>query len=162
MSPSRRARINRRRLVAPSMIGGAATLATGQPLSGAMRTSPPARLLAQDSSTDVQMFRGNAARTGEMPGSGPDHSNGVEAIWKFPTGGTIRSSAAVADGVVYVGSNDYNLYAVDPATGTERWRFATGDSISSLPAVVGGVVYIGINNSETEDGYLYAIGARVS
>ncbi|MGI8475707.1 MAG: PQQ-binding-like beta-propeller repeat protein [Thermomicrobiales bacterium] len=110
---------------------------------------PPVR--AQDASHDVPMFRGNPARTGEMPGPGP--SGSPVAIWRFAAGGSVASSPAVVGGTVYVGSVDHNLYAVDAVSGAERWRFAADGGVFSSPAVVGGAVYIG-----SRDGYLYAIG----
>ncbi len=36
-----------------------------------------------------------------------------EKLWDIITDGKITSSPAVADGVVYVGSHDGNLYAVE-------------------------------------------------
>jgi eukaryotic-like serine/threonine-protein kinase len=33
------------------------------------------------------------------------------SLWKYTTGNFVRSSPAVAGGVVYVGSWDHNLYA---------------------------------------------------
>jgi outer membrane protein assembly factor BamB len=36
-----------------------------------------------------------------------------------------QSSPAVANGVVYTGCRDANLYALDAATGKEKWRFNT-------------------------------------
>jgi hypothetical protein len=157
MTPSRFRRIDRRRLVASSVLGGAAIVTAGQLVRGGTRTSQPAALMMQDGSSDVPMFRGNAARTGEMPGPGPDDANGVEAIWTFATGDWVYySSPAVVAGVVYVGSRDNHLYAVNAEDGTERWRFATGGEISSSPAVVDGVVYVG-----SSDGNLHALGARV-
>jgi hypothetical protein len=44
------------------------------------------------------MFRANAARTGEMPGPGPDDANGVEATWTFAPGMAIAASPAVVAG----------------------------------------------------------------
>jgi outer membrane protein assembly factor BamB len=32
-------------------------------------------------------------------------------LWSFTTGGSVVSSPTVANGMVYVGSDDYNLYA---------------------------------------------------
>ena len=153
MTSSRFRRIDRRRLVTSLVVGGAAILATGKPLLAGMRTSRPATLLAQVGSSGVPMLRGNPARTGEMPGPGPDASNGVEAIWTYKAGYEI-TVPAVVDGVVYIGSWDENLYAVNAKDGTERWRFTVGGSVSS-PAVVDGVVYLGGVST------LYAIGARV-
>jgi outer membrane protein assembly factor BamB len=62
------------------------------------------------------------------------------------------SSPALVNGVVYVGSFDDHLYALDAATGAKRWSFRTGASIRSSPAVANGVVYVG-----SEDGRLYAL-----
>lgn len=79
----------------------------------------------------------------------------VLAKWRFQTGGAIDSSPAIApDGsAVYVGSNDGNLYAIDPATGTELWHYSTNDSIRSSPAVGSdGTIYFG-----SLDGKLYAL-----
>ena len=58
-------------------------------------------------------------------------------------GGSLRevsvySSPVVANGIVYVGSEDKNLYAIDAVTGKEKWRFATGDHIYSSPSVANG------------------------
>ena len=58
----------------------------------------------------------------------------------------------MADGVVYVGSGDDNVYALDAATGDVRWSYPTGGEIFSSPVVPGNVVYIG-----SEDGKLYAL-----
>jgi outer membrane protein assembly factor BamB len=64
------------------------------------------------------------------------------------------SSPAVADGVVYFGSGDGRVYAVDAATGVERWHVQTGDVVHASPAVVGGVVFVG-----SWDGDFYALDA---
>ncbi|WP_283133885.1 PQQ-binding-like beta-propeller repeat protein [Rhizohabitans arisaemae] len=74
--------------------------------------------------------------------------------WAFATGKSVSSSPAVADGVVYCGSGDHKLYAIDAATGRRRWAFTTGDEVFSSPAVAGGVVYVG-----SGDRNLYAIDA---
>jgi outer membrane protein assembly factor BamB len=34
-------------------------------------------------------------------------------LWHFATGNWVNSSPAVADGVVYIGSGDHNVYALD-------------------------------------------------
>ncbi len=55
-------------------------------------------------------------------------------------------------GIVYFGSYDRHLYAVDIKTGQEKWRFKTGAGIPSSPAISGGIVYFG-----SSDGHLYAV-----
>ncbi|ONH37358.1 hypothetical protein BL254_04780 [Protofrankia sp. BMG5.30] len=74
--------------------------------------------------------------------------------WVFTTGEEVYSSPAVEAGVVYIGSNDHYLYAIDAVTGRERWRYAAGEAITSSPAVAGGTVYVGCN-----DTYLHAVDA---
>jgi outer membrane protein assembly factor BamB len=68
-------------------------------------------------------------------------------LWRFETSDDVASSPAVVDGVVYVGSNDGYLYALDAATGDRRWRFKTAGPVYPSPAVVDGVVYIGGGSS---------------
>jgi eukaryotic-like serine/threonine-protein kinase len=95
------------------------------------------------------MFRGNPARTGEHPGPGP--FGRPSRLWITRLGTRIRSTPAVVDGVMYVGSAAPStmvggaLHAVDAATGLEIWRLetATGDAILSSPAVHDGLVYAG-------------------
>jgi len=72
-------------------------------------------------------------------------------------GNSTDSSPAVANGFVYVGSQDGKLYAFDAATGGQpKWSaFASSapkkQGIDSSPAVANGFVYIG-----SQDGRLYA------
>ena len=58
------------------------------------------------------------------------------------TGGRVRSSPVVVDGVVYAGSWDRQLYALDAKTGQELWKMKTGKPIQSFPAVMNSVVYV--------------------
>lgn len=60
-------------------------------------------------------------------------------------------SATVANGVVYFGSYDNNVYALDAAGGSELWQYPTGFAGASPPAVVNGVVYVG-----SDDNNVYA------
>jgi len=73
--------------------------------------------------------------------------------WEFATEGAVYSSPAISDsGVVYVGSADDKLYAINP-DGTKKWEFIAGDDISSSPAIGSdGVIYVG-----SYDNKLYAI-----
>ena len=76
----------------------------------------------------------------------------VLPVWDFPCEDEIGSSPTASDGVVYVGSYDHNLYAVDAKEGSFIWKFATDDVISSSPHVSGDLVLIG-----SEDRKIYAI-----
>ena len=98
------------------------------------------------------MFHANAEHTGVFDNGGTVPAN--TELWRFKTGDWVDSSPAVSNGVVYVGSDGNNLYAIDALTGKEKWQFETGDWVSSSPAVSNGVVYVG-----SLDNNLYAIGA---
>src|SRR3954464_482812 len=84
-------------------------------------------------------FHGNLARTGVYESPGPKQLNSVK--WAFKTEGSVLSSPAIAGGVVYFGSVDGCLYAVDQETGKQKWKFKTPRQVTSSPAVVDGVVY---------------------
>jgi outer membrane protein assembly factor BamB len=68
--------------------------------------------------------------------------------WK----GSVSSSPAISKGIVYFGSYDGYLYALDANSGQEKWKFQTGGIISSDPAVTDNVIYI-----VSDDGSLYAV-----
>jgi outer membrane protein assembly factor BamB len=82
-----------------------------------------------------------------QPGTG-------SVLWTFGTGDAIWSSPIVSSGVVYFGSDDMSLYAVDTTTHQLRWKFATGGVIRSRPAVADSMVYI-----SSDDGVLHALEA---
>ncbi|WP_277543584.1 outer membrane protein assembly factor BamB family protein [Haloarcula laminariae] len=67
--------------------------------------------------------------------------------WTQGLGNVVRSSIAVSDTGVYVGSFDTNVYALNPATGAEQWSYETGDQVLSSPSVVDGTVYFGSSDS---------------
>ncbi|MEJ7900843.1 MAG: PQQ-binding-like beta-propeller repeat protein, partial [Thermomicrobiales bacterium] len=131
--------------------------ATGIWLAGDRNDSH--RIVAPDEATptteaspDVPMYRGNPARTGQMPGPGPEGTP-VE-LWRAEVEGEIHSAPAVVDGVLYVGAGDGGVYALDTATGETHWIFTGSSPVSSSPAVHNDVVYIG-----SGDGTLYALNA---
>ncbi|HRN54380.1 MAG TPA: PQQ-binding-like beta-propeller repeat protein, partial [Gemmatimonadaceae bacterium] len=64
------------------------------------------------------------------------------------------SSPTVVGEVLYIGSGDQHVYALDARSGEKRWEFATGDVVHASPAVADGVVYIG-----SWDRNLYALDA---
>jgi len=65
----------------------------------------------------------------------------------------VRSSPVIgSDGTIYVGSGDYNLYAINP-DGSKKWNFKTGDGVDSSPTIGNdGTIYVG-----SWDKNLYAI-----
>jgi outer membrane protein assembly factor BamB len=88
-------------------------------------------------------FRGNARLTGVAPAPPAET---LQLKWTYEAGESIESSAAIADGAVYVGSSKGELIAIDLETGTLRWKYATGEAGfigESSPAVTADTVFIG-------------------
>src|SRR5258708_2762885 len=91
------------------------------------------------SAQDASMFRGNPQHSGIYDAAGVPQFTRVQ--WKFHTNGLVLSSPAIFAGVLYVGSTDGNMYAVDIKSGTQKWKFPAGGRIPSSPGVAGGLVY---------------------
>ncbi|TAE32222.1 MAG: hypothetical protein EAZ91_04955 [Cytophagales bacterium] len=72
--------------------------------------------------------------------------------WIFNLVNSSVSSPTQSDGVVYVGSNDANAYAINASDGTLKWKFKTGGNIDSSPIVAGQLVYF-----YCKDSFLYAL-----
>jgi eukaryotic-like serine/threonine-protein kinase len=86
----------------------------------------------------------------------PSNVSGLGLNWVTTAGAEQDlSPPAVVNGVVYIGAEDGNVYALNAATGAEKWSYPTGvEIVNSSPAVVNGVVYIGSYNGE-----VYALNA---
>lgn len=111
-----------------------------------------AAFLAAPTAIAQSMFRGDAAHTGVQASAAPRQFHRVK--WRFPTGDRVVSSPVWHAGVVYVGSDDGNVYAIDAASGRQRWMQRTGGPVSSTPAVAAGKVF-----ATSYDGRLYALDA---
>ena len=96
------------------------------------------------------MFRHDAARS-SIGSGGPAN---LTVVWKYPTHGAVMSSPSIFDGIVYVGSQDMNIYAINAWSGTLIWKYLTSGTIESSAAVANGKVYIG-----SDDGYIYCLDA---
>jgi outer membrane protein assembly factor BamB len=92
---------------------------------------------------------------------------GGALVWKFATEGERRfsgphlhgaqpaaevmpdpfdlflSSPVIADGRVYFGSGDGNVYALDATSGALAWKFHTGNVVHASPALAAGTLYVG-------------------
>ncbi|MGB0766577.1 MAG: PQQ-binding-like beta-propeller repeat protein, partial [Phycisphaeraceae bacterium] len=78
-----------------------------------------------------------------------------EPAWTYKTGGAVLSSPIIVDGVVYVGSEDKHLHAIDAKTGEAKWKLPAESLIDASPVYDRGVIYIG-----TDGGVLHAIDAE--
>ena len=79
-------------------------------------------------------------------------------LWNYsPSNLPVASSPAVVGGVVFIGSEDDNVYALNANTGAKLWNYTTDYMVDSSPAVVDGVVYVG-----TDAGSVYALGGSLT
>jgi len=121
---------------------------------------------AQRPRQDWPLFR----RDAEMQGvSVEDLEPPLKLVWEFDIaegGGSakggeaakkkrsapIKATAAIVDGLVYVGSEDALFVCLALEDGSKRWGFKAEGPISGSAAVIGGRVYFGCQN-----GFLYAL-----
>src|SRR3989344_5054596 len=114
------------------------------------RAATETEILVND--TSWQMFHHDFAHTGFYNLSGPTSAT---SFWNFTTtaNAQMQSSPAIIGGIVYIGSLDDMVYAINATNGSKIWNFTAFDVVSS-PAVVNNMVYIGANNLQ-----LYALNA---
>src|SRR4026207_269953 len=98
------------------------------------RTAPVLVLVACASAgadPPAVMFRGNPEHAGTSNARFFAGQGGVK--WQVQTGGAVRSSPAVTDTRVFVGSADGNLYALDRTHGRTVWSFGAGGAGGAAP-----------------------------
>ncbi len=84
---------------------------------------------------------------------GRSNVSNLVVAWKYATGGPINSYPTIFNGVVYVGSNDGFLYAINVATGALLWSYSIGNEFGAA-AVGNGLVF-----ASSDKGVLYALNA---
>ncbi|HEV7766453.1 MAG TPA: PQQ-binding-like beta-propeller repeat protein [Thermoanaerobaculia bacterium] len=72
--------------------------------------------------------------------------------WRVKLGAPIYASAAIVDGIAYVGTTGGVLFAIDIANGKTRWTFAPGRPIYAQATATDSAVYL-----SCENGYLYKL-----
>ncbi|MDQ1010700.1 outer membrane protein assembly factor BamB [Streptomyces sp. V4I23] len=86
-----------------------------------------------------------------------DSSDGA-VRWKKKVTGGVPTTAAIANGDVYVGASNAlgngKIHALDSTTGAQKWSYSLGE-VEDTPIVVGDLLY-----TRTEDGKVYAISTQ--
>ena len=86
-------------------------------------------------------------------------------VWQVRPGGPLRGAPTVANGAVYVVSQDNQIYSLDQANGSRNWAQAASLEIagvfgSASPAVAQGTVVAGFSSGEL-NAYRYENGRQV-
>ena len=93
---------------------------------------------------DGVAFVGFADATAKLAGLYAFDPNTGQTLWQVPVESYIQDPPTYADGVVYVGDTNGNVYAVDTETRAVKpgWPFKTGSAIWASPLVTEGRVYV--------------------
>jgi hypothetical protein len=128
------------------------TRSQGPHLSSASATSTAA--VRSTMVAESNMYARAVATNGVMVGFDAQHTHtnpyeriltpatvsGLKKKWVYQSRNGF-TSPVVAGGVVYGGSFDYSLYAIDTASGRPKWAYQTGNIILSGPEVMNDTVY---------------------
>jgi outer membrane protein assembly factor BamB/tRNA A-37 threonylcarbamoyl transferase component Bud32 len=79
----------------------------------------------------------------------------VKPVWVFECEDEIRNSPLYHNDLIYIGSYDHNLYAIDANKGRMVWKSPTEGGITTKPAIFEHSIYIG-----SEDKNLYALSDK--
>ncbi|HME53510.1 MAG TPA: PQQ-binding-like beta-propeller repeat protein [Candidatus Lokiarchaeia archaeon] len=92
------------------------------------------------------MFHGQLNHTGVVTTT-PVQGTGL--LWSYNLTMGVLSSPTIAGGLVYVGSQDHNVYCLNATTGAHVWNYTTGDTVrETSPAIASGRVYVGSNDNK--------------
>jgi hypothetical protein len=73
------------------------------------------------------------------------------------TKGFVLAAPAVADGAVYFGAQDDDVYAVSANDGMPLWRYNPDGSVYPTPQVADGVVYAGATSRGPANDFIIAL-----
>lgn len=82
-------------------------------------------------------------------------TSSVKPLWTFKCEDEIRGTPLYHNGVVYIGSYDNNLYALNATNGEFIWKYATDGGVVGKPAIFENNLYVG-----SEDFRLHTVSSR--
>jgi hypothetical protein len=95
------------------------------------------------------MFHHDSSHSGYSTSNAPTTN---QTLWNYTTSYNVFSSPAVANGKVYIGSEEGSVYCLDASTGAKLWNYTTKAPVFNAAAVADGQVYIG-----SEDDNVYCL-----
>ncbi len=126
-------------------------------INTALEYNPEDRFESIDAMKEALLKAGQ--RTGmlnRLPASATGMQSGaLKPLWIFECEDEIRGTPLVYDGLVFTGSYDHNVYAVNASTGELVWKYPTEGGIVTRPATFDGNIFI-----TSEDQRLHVVSAR--
>ncbi len=102
---------------------------------------------------DWHMFMNDLQYSGRSPDK--KISPPLQLVWQFKTGGPIEASPVIVNDVVYIGSNDGKMYALNVKSWGIKWVYDAGSAIRFSAAVYSDRVYF-----STRDSKFYALNTE--
>lgn len=131
-------------LVATVAVIGCTSSSSSSPVS--LSPAPPSVTIVasplEDPAQDVLLFRGDAARTGQMPGT--TSATAPTLRWRFSADGPVRTAPLVKGGSVFVASDAGTLFAIGRTTGKAAWQRSL-DGRPTSPVLAGDRLIIGVS-----------------
>lgn len=90
------------------------------------------------------MFGGDPLHTNVAPQAQPIQGR---LRWSFATDGPLGASPIVADGRLYLSTQDGRILALEAGTGRLVWEYRATGPVDATPAVAGDLVYVGLRDS---------------
>jgi len=122
------------------LLGGNASC-TPQRMTTPETTPSPTSLPPAEAPSNITLFRGNPQRNGiyELPAI----RHQPEVKWQTEVGSTWLMPPLLADGILYTGSGDGVLYALDAETGEQLWSKEGFGQLESTGAIAGDIIVTG-------------------
>jgi outer membrane protein assembly factor BamB len=112
---------------------------------------PTVQGASDNASTDEwTMYRHDPSHSGHV--SNNESPDSAKLLWTCTTGRGVQSSPAVANGYLFVGCRDSQVWCINASTGIPIWKIPFHYEVWSSPAIDNEHVYVG-----TDDGYLYCL-----
>ncbi|MDQ3938292.1 MAG: PQQ-binding-like beta-propeller repeat protein, partial [Chloroflexota bacterium] len=89
---------------------------------------------------DVLTYKGDATRTGAMPGPGP--GDRPVPVWEKRYDASITATPLVVAGQLVVAGHDGVVRALDALSGAELWRVELPTGVVATPTIAGGILYV--------------------
>jgi outer membrane protein assembly factor BamB len=99
---------------------------------------------------DVPTYKGDMARSGEMPGPGPADKPVV--LWEIEVATGIAAAPLIVGGQVVVAGQDGIVRGLAADTGDQTWSVALPAGVVSTPTIAGGTLYV-----ITDDGVMRTV-----
>jgi hypothetical protein len=117
---------------------------------------PPAIDLQATPGGIVVFVEGNTPTDSKLAGIDPTSRL---RVFEVELGGQSRTAPSIFGGLVFVGTRERTVKAVDLASGSEAWTAQTEGLVATSPAVDGGKVFVVSQDEQSERSRLYALGA---